>query len=439
MRLMKLSFLVWMLVSIVAVQAQDVTDTQCRALTSAATVSLLNECDEQAIQTACVGNVPVTLETDADDLTFEQAGDVVALADVQSLTLGASDVVNGAWGVVRMLPRHNFSDEVLTMWVSGDLTLTNQGDADADMPTVVTTVNTDLGVNVRQSPSEGATIVAQQYTGDTVRVLGLSADGVWARVALTDGVRGWAVASGFDATHFDQLNVINTQTPPDYGAMQAFTIERNEPETSCATLPPSGVLVQTTDTVQAPAQLQVNAQTVWVAPTSTVFFSTIANDLFFVAVVEGGAQVVDADVQLEAGQSFTLLADGSSLVTTYTVDVYNTLARLPLESLPRPTYAALDFTALKQPARDGVNPLDGLGMNDTCTIASVIAAANLRDIPSPAGRVRNVMQIGESAFPDARQQGLDGVLWWRLAEDVWVSSNAVGALGDCGTLPVITP
>ena len=46
--------------------------------------------------------------------------------------------------------------------------------------------------------------------------------------------------------------------------------------------------------------------------------------------------------------------------------------------------------------------------------------------------------MGESAFPIARATGLDQAVWWKLAEDVWVSSGAVGVAGNCAVVPFVT-
>ncbi|MEO1443788.1 MAG: hypothetical protein AAFV33_25530, partial [Chloroflexota bacterium] len=53
----------------------------------------------------------------------------------------------------------------------------------------------------------------------------------------------------------------------------------------------------------------------------------------------------------------------------------------------------------------------------------------------PGSRVRHVMPPRSSANPVARAGGADGALWWLLAFDVWVSSEAVVAAGACGDLP----
>ncbi|MGV2434806.1 MAG UNVERIFIED_CONTAM: hypothetical protein LVT10_07920 [Anaerolineae bacterium] len=73
-----------------------------------------------------------------------------------------------------------------------------------------------------------------------------------------------------------------------------------------------------------------------------------------------------------------------------------------------------------------------------CLVGAVLDAANLRDTPSPLGRVRHTLQMGESAFPIARATGLDQAVWWKLAEDVWVSSGAVGVAGNCAVVPFVT-
>ena len=172
-------------------------------------------------------------------------------------------------------------------------------------------------------------------------------------------------------------------------------------------------------------------------PSSTAFLrATTGEDVILqVDVLEGQVDMTDAvPLLVEAGQGVIVREGEVPIPRPYD---YKLLSRILVDRLPRPIFVALDFSTLIKPALDGVDPLEGLGMNDDCTIAALIEAANLREQPDPSARVRRVLQIGESAKPDARGAGSDNALWWRLAPDVWVSSNAVAALGDCGTLPVI--
>jgi len=431
----KVGWLMSLLLSVgVAAGAQD-----CAAFFDGALTSLRTSCFEQASPGACYGAGPLSLETtdEADDVTFEAAGDEIGLALIDTLTLAELDPGEQTGGLVRMQVRLNYTDDAITYLLFGDVVVENTGEVTESVPSVLAPVASSQGLNIRALPSADADLLTTAFTGDPVRLTGLTESSEWARVTLEDGGVGWAAASAFNDADLTDLATVEPRDERAYGPMQAFTLTTDNDDTGCAGLPPSGVLVQAPAGDEA-AAIQVNDIPVRLFPESTVFLSTTEDDgVLRVDVLEGEADLTTTTAPLiaEAGNSVTFREGELPIPRTYDYDV---MGLLPLEDLPRPSFAALDFAALIQRPRENVDPLEGITSEDTCTIAAVLQAANLRQSPDPDARVRHVMQVGESAVPDGRGPGVDGALWWRLTADVWVSSTAVAAVGNCGTLPVLT-
>lgn len=415
---------------------------QCAAVLNAALSSLVTECAEQPLGSACYGNSPVSVvfagdsdaRTDDDEAeAFRNPGDTVALADVETLATGAADTAQGAWGLARLTPRLNYTEGAVTMLLLGDTTVTNTGDPAADVPAPLIPVTFPEGANIRAEPIAIAEQTGIVFVGDSVRATGILADGSWVRVIDEEGTIGWMTATAFTATDLTPLATVAASDGIAYGTMQAFTLQTGTDDDPCAVLPPSGVLLQTPTDAES-ARLLANDVPLLLSSGSTVFLSASADDVVDVAVLEGEAQVGDAFI-VPVRNAITLPADADTEVMPYD---YAALATLPVDRLPRPIFVPLDFdTLLRPPPPDGTSPLADVALESDCTIAARNAPANLREQPNPSGRVRHVMQIGQSALPDARAQGTDGVLWWRLAPDVWVSSNAVVAAGGCGRLPLL--
>ncbi len=409
----------------------------CDALLQTSLASLRTACVDQNTIGACYGHGPLDVSLVQDTAEgFLTPGAIIDLDIIDTLALSPFDLDNRGWGLVQLSIPLNQTDNVITLLALGDVTLTNTGDSAETVPSALAPIRANQGANIRALPQADATLLTTAFTGDPIRVTGRTPDRAWVRVRLADGRIGWVVASAFNSSDLADLVTVDAAEPPGFGPLQAFTLA-TEPgrDSTCREAPPDGVLLQT-PSVPETAVIQVNGYTLRIAPQSTVFMTTPADDLLRVNVLEGSAQAqpesADDPLMIEAGSGVVFAA------VPPVADVYNyaAMGRLPFRSLPRPTYAAIDFDRLLTTPRTG-STLANIGPGDPCTIAAGDTGANLREAPNPSGRVRHVMQPGERALPDARQQGTDGVLWWRLTADVWVRSDAVQAAGECGTLPVI--
>jgi len=418
--------------SIAAAQDENEQLQQCAAVLNAAVASTQLECGEQPDGTVCYGSISAGATGSSEIAeTFSLPGNVAPLTNLDTLTTGAANIEEGAWGIARLTPRLNFTDETLPIYVYGDVTLQNNGNPAADVPSRVISVTFAEGANVRAEPDVFSEQIGLIYVGNQVRATGVIESGAWVRILDEDSNIAWVNATVFNSDDLTDLAVVEPNEDTSYGSMQAFDIEtgRNNND-DCLLIPPNGVLIQTPEDSE-PARLQINGIDAQLPPETTVFLST-SNGNLQVDVLEGEA---DFDVRITGGQRGTF-TDEAITVDGFPLEDYDALARLPIDRLPRPIFVALDFSLIVNPPQP--EPLAGTELDDTCAIAAN-APVNLREEPSPGGRVRYVMPINASANPTGRAQGTDGALWWRLAENVWVSSNAVFAAGACGRLPLFAP
>ncbi|MEM6282781.1 MAG: SH3 domain-containing protein [Chloroflexota bacterium] len=401
---------------------------QCAAVANAAVASVQLECDAQPGETACYGSIPAGVTgTNAVEETFNRPGDTVSLADVATLTGGAANIEQGAFGIMRLTPRINYSDASLAMYIFGDVTLENTGDAALNVPTKLIPVTFADGANIRSVPDVNGEQTGVVFAGNLVRATGMIESGAWVRIVDEAGAVGWVNATLFDSDDLTGLTVVDPANDSAYGPMQAFEVATSDTPDDCLLIPPNGVLIQTPDVAET-ARMQINGVEARFPQAATLFVSTRGDDLL-VDVLEGEVIVGAVIAAGERG----VISDESITVDGYPLLVYNTLVNLPINRLPREIFLTLDFsTIVRDPQPE---PLAGIELDDICTIAAGTLPANLREEPIPGARVRYVMPPGASANPVARAGGGDGALWFQLAYNVWVSSDAVFAAGSCGTLP----
>jgi hypothetical protein len=93
-------------------------------------------CTETGRNQACYGHVALTAELtpDAESVAFEQAGDIVDVALVESLRLDPLDVAAGEWGVALMNLQANLPDTLpgqnVTFLMFGDVEITSAVEPD---------------------------------------------------------------------------------------------------------------------------------------------------------------------------------------------------------------------------------------------------------------------------------------------------------------------
>ena len=415
---------------------------RCSAVIRAALTLVIQECADQAVATVCYGNAPIHIAlTDGDDAyTFTKPGDQLPLSLVETLVLSPLNAQYGEWGIVVAKPRISFTTDADTLLVFGDVSLDNLGDVASDVLALPITVQSRQGLNLRLSPNPSAEQIGSLLSGQTVYVSGYTSDQAWLRIHLESGQVGWATASGFGDLSGVWLStpIVDPTQVLGWGTFQAINLRTTPSDlNSCVDLPPDGILVQTPSAMLTPVSLQVNGVGLTMPTETTAFIQAPTDTAVVVSVMEGTITLQqETRVEVTSAEQISIVSNDESL-SPIAYD-YSMIARLPLEILPRPILATLDFSTLIRPPTASGQPFEGYTSEQPCLVGALLDAANLRDTPSPLGRVRHTMQLGESAFPIARATGLDQAVWWKLAEDVWVSSGAVGVVGNCATVPFIT-
>jgi len=125
-RILFLLSALWLAPALALAQSADCPEIVQTALDSADQL-----CTETGRNQACYGHVALTAEfhADAQNVAFEQAGDIVDVALVESLRLNALNETTGEWGVALMSLQANLPDTLpgqnVTFLLFGDVEITN--------------------------------------------------------------------------------------------------------------------------------------------------------------------------------------------------------------------------------------------------------------------------------------------------------------------------
>ncbi len=280
----------FMLVLFALCVAPVLAQGDCPALVEQALNAVDSLCQSTGRNQACYGNVSLDAEPQpgVEAFKFEQVGDTVDVADVQSMRLSPMDVASGEWGVALMRLQANLPDTLpgqnVTVLLFGAVEL-----RPAYVPVeAAVTVTASSAVNVRSGPSTSEEIVGSLAAGTGVTATGRSADGSWLRVRLDGGRTGWMsgqLVRGETAT----LNAVQLGEPV-YRPMQAFYFRSGVGDAPCAQAPDSGILVQTP---QGAGVIDLRVNEVDIQLGSTAYLQ--AGDALTVSIVEGSALVTAFD------------------------------------------------------------------------------------------------------------------------------------------------
>jgi hypothetical protein len=270
--------------------AQQEDDT-CPVIAEDALDALDEGCATTGRNETCYGYF--TLEAEPQPgvaaFTFEQTGDIVNVANLQTLQLSPMDLDAGTWGIALMRIQANLPDALpgqnVTFLLFGDVMVENAGGLDA--ATVELTAVDEL--NVRRLPSPAADMIATLSPGQTVAADGRLESDLWLRVWLPGEVQpGWVFAE--DVTPDADLNTLEVVAPdtPAYGPMQAFYFTSGVGDAPCVEAPESGMLIQTPEGV-ASVDLFINE--VKVSLGSTAHFQAAPDTALHIITLEGEAQI----------------------------------------------------------------------------------------------------------------------------------------------------
>ncbi|RMF81661.1 MAG: hypothetical protein D6737_04325 [Chloroflexi bacterium] len=278
----------FMLFILLTPQIAYTQESVCEALVQTALSSAREACDATGRNQACYGNVTLQAEPHAGIplLDFDEPGDMVDLAGLQSLRLSSLNEVTNEWGVAFMRVQANLPGTLpgqnVLFILFGDVRIDNR------VTMAELSVVSNSNVNVRGGPSTNAAIVNTVAPGETVAAVGRLADNSWLQVRLADQSTGWIFRDLLSSdADIDQLAIVQPDTPV-FGPMQAFSVRTGINDAVCEAAPESGLLIQTPEGV-GEIEFRINE----------VKF-TIGSSLYLQGQDELVANVLDGDVTAEA-------------------------------------------------------------------------------------------------------------------------------------------
>lgn len=255
-----------------SVQAQDGADitAACQTTVRDALRLVGSSCATLGSNEICYGNQQIRASLAADDIVFNERGDIVAVSAIESLVTAAANPDTDEWGVALInltadLPAE--LNENVRMVLFGGMTLEPEPQAQTDELLTTCTFESTIarGTNMRSGPGTEFAIVDRFAPGESVEVYASSADGEWVRSA-----RGWMAADlgrlacqpGVELPSISQVS--DAYTAP----MQAFAVRIDE--TGQCENAPQGMLIQAPDNVVA--NVLVNGVELRVGSTASVTF-----------------------------------------------------------------------------------------------------------------------------------------------------------------------
>lgn len=231
------------------VQAQE-----CAVIVQDALELTQELCSTTERNQACYGNIAIESvpQPDVTDFKFDAPGDIVSVADIQTLNLSALTAPD-EWGVAMLSLQADLPDTIpgqnVTVLLFGGTAIENAG---APQPATVS-VNAGTTINVRSGPGTSNRIVTEMNSGDTLTADGKNEAEDWLRVQLADGATGWVSADLVEVEgDISTLSVVDTTTTSEgftFAPMQAFYLSSGLGATDCAEVPQDGILIQTPEGV----------------------------------------------------------------------------------------------------------------------------------------------------------------------------------------------
>ena len=316
----------------------------CESIVQDAISIVQDECAATDRNQACYGYVQLqaTPREGVEEFTFEQAGDLVNVADVETLRLSSLDEDSDTWGIALMKLQANLPASLpgqnVTFVLFGNVEIQNAVEPGEELATIEISAND--GINVRSGPSTDYRVVGSLTRDEAVIANGRNEDGSWLRIQVPDSdTLGWVfaelVTTEDDASALSVVDANETNVP--FAPMQAFYFRTGIGSTSCAEAPPDGILVQTPE---GAGRIELRANDVDIQLGSTAFLQSEPGENMTVSVVEGEG-VITADgvsVTVPAGAQVEIPIDDDLRASgppgepePYDFDAVDTL---PIDMLP---------------------------------------------------------------------------------------------------------
>jgi len=224
----------------IGIIAQD----DCTGLITEALTVTTDSCTDIGRNQACYGHTMIDA-TVRDDVTFTSEGDIINLANLESLRLSSYDASADTWGVSLMQVQANIPDSVsgqgVRLLIFGDTQIENAVPFYTPL-----TVTANSNTRLRSSPSSANdfNIVTGVPSGSQLNAVGRDESGEWLRVNSELG-EGWIGAIVVDGDVERMTLPVIEIGEPAYGPLQAFYLTTGINNSDCAELSDNGLLVQT--------------------------------------------------------------------------------------------------------------------------------------------------------------------------------------------------
>lgn len=429
------------IVMLLAISAPALAQDDCALLFQEAVDATQQLCADTGSNQLCYGSAPAAPDPRPNvRLVWAEPGDIVDAAALAGFSTGAFDLESGDWGIALAKVRANLPEDAVTMLTFGAVRVENASEAPGDTVRLEVTVQATDGANVRAEAAESGPLSDILSFGQHVDVIGRTADSEWLWV-IVPGTTGWVLASLMQADFdLDVLPVVDPENPGWpylFGTLQEFNFESTSPdERPCATAPDSGILVQTPDTDR---EVILVANTLELHFAGTLWLQTPAPAEVNISVLEGYLWYGEERGQtLNAGERLHYSYDGRRLTLSTQPEEYAFVrARyLPLPLLPREFALPFALGDVLFPFEPGAGFLTSIPLDAAC-VAAWAGDVNLRSGPGTNYPLRRGVPGGYYAYPDAR--AINGGVWWRLADGIWVAADVTVTAGACGALPLVDP
>ncbi len=444
MRLLLLSLILSLLATGATAQ-----NSSCPALQDRAIGSVSSACAEQEINSICFGHPTVSLARLPDVPTgvFAQPGDQIASNSVDWFSASSEDKT---WGTARILfaayPPDSLEAQTAALLAFGDVALFPPPPASIPAPLLDITVAAAQGANLRAEPNTDAAVIRTVAQRTGLKAVRLNEDGAWIQAYADPEEIGW-ISRELVAGDINLLQSAPRDNAglPLWFSWQAFDFRTGIDDAPCAGAAESGLLLQS-NRFQPPRQFWLNGLDIRL--NGTVFLQAQIDAGMSIYVLDGEASIIVPEARVVVKSGFyaqvplSLAEDGSptsaEVPAAPSAYDYGSMLSLPIAALHYPTRVGLDpYTIIEKRPDAGQSPLEGMSLEAPCKITAGTFGANIRSRPDPEAPIIAVMGHRESADPIARAIGADDLLWWKLADHVWIRIDATVTGGKCSAVPLI--
>lgn len=280
--------------SVAVAYAQEDT---CPTIVQTALAAADDACTGIGRNQACYGNIDLNAvpQPGAPEFTFSRPGDLVNVADVQTLTLSPLDRDSDVWGVALMKIQANLPDTLpgqnVTFLLFGDVEIANAVTTNIE---AVTLQGTAGEMTPLMESVTAATMPTMLSDGDILTIDGRDSTGQFLHVSLEDGTVGWVpmmmVQVDGDTNILPVIDLLSGESTsasaPALNPMQAFYFRTGANDAPCEEAPDSGILIQTPE---GAGQVELTMNGVDIQLGSTAYIQ--AGDELTFSLIEGSSEV----------------------------------------------------------------------------------------------------------------------------------------------------